>query len=423
MSLSESRTGSLQLPTELVDQIISYVITQGERKDLKTCASVCKQWHAVSLRYLFRCVTFALYKEECLVFFRHLIELYPWLSSYIQQAKLAFKSRWGDVKYNTRDSLIEVLDALPQLAPQLQTLIFVDARCPHSWECRVLSRHLPSIAHITTLRLQSCVVRMSDIKMFLRGLPDLKHFEVSATSVLSGDSKAVLTSANAPKLLSLRINLQSTNKSATVQNPASKLLGLLTSSLAMNGVPALSLAADSGAVDMDEWPVIVKNLLRTLGPSLKYMRWSGDSDGLLLAGNKFDLSSNPQLHTLVISCTDCDLIFGVDTAQIMSIQSETLRRIMLPFGPYGANSQRDTVLAAYALLLAQKRFQGVTEIYLVRARYWLAKRTRSLEQCNEAARDIFEAFLARGVSVNVVEEQEAQLVADQWEQDTIAEAS
>ncbi|TCD60827.1 hypothetical protein EIP91_009430 [Steccherinum ochraceum] len=426
MSLSESRTGSLHLPTELVDQIISDVATQGGHKDVKTCASVCKQWHAVCLRYLFRRVTFALEKEECLIFFRQLIELYPWLPSCIQQAKLAFKPGWDDAKHNTRDSLIATLDTLPQLAPQLQTLIFVNGRCPYSWECRALSRRLPSIAHITTLRLQSCVVRMTDIKMFLRGFPNLKHLEVSATSVLSGDSKVSLASANVPRLISLRINLHSTNKAATVQNPAAKLLSLLMSSLAANGVPALSLAVAMTAIAMEEWPNLVKNLLRTIGPSLKYLRWYWEPDPvwyrLLLSVNNVDLSSNVRLHTLVICCTHREPFLSTGTASVDSIQPGALRRIMLPF-PHGSDNKQDEVLSGFALQLSQNRFHNVTEIYFGRASNWSKRSTRSMEQCGEAVRKFFGVLLARGVSVNVVEEEEARSIADQWEQDTVAEDS
>ncbi|TCD65058.1 hypothetical protein EIP91_003296 [Steccherinum ochraceum] len=377
----------LSIPTELVDQIVSEVVASGRRDDVDT-------------------VTFALYKEDHLVFLRHIISLYSWLAPFVHEVTLKF-TKWADGKAQIPGQyLMPVLDALPQLAPQLQTVIFDEAHSD-AWSCRAMSRYLRSLPPVATLKLQHCRLRIMDIKMFLRGFPNLQHLDITG-SLLSGDSKLALTAADVSSLSSLRLKVWGTNSSTGSLSLPPKVIKLLTSSIVMNGVSCLSLGTQTTSGDV--WDGVLGALLRAAGPSLKCLKWVDEIPSITLETylqeGAIDLSSNVRLHTLVIANM---------TSSYRTVDGTQLARVL-------NKAERDAALQSYAALLSQPRFHSLAEIYFVIG--WVRIRGRpptAVEQINEAVRNVFATFVVKGVVVKAVVQKIARVISDEWEQETIAE--
>ncbi|TCD65065.1 hypothetical protein EIP91_003303 [Steccherinum ochraceum] len=414
----------LSIPTELIDKIVAEVITYGRRKDVTTCALLCKQWHEVTLRQTFRCVTFLLYKEDGLIAFRQLIERNTWLAPSIRSATLKFK-RWSEgMKQNPGEFLMPVLDALSTLAPQLQTLIFDDAHCRQGWVCRVLSRHLQPLRSVSTLKFRICTLRMSDIKMFLRAMPNMQHLDLSS-SILSGDSKVGLSPADVPALKSLRLSLSRVSRKEASRKLLPAVVKLLTTSVAVRGISCLSLDTPVSGRAEEGWSGVVGDLIRTLGPSLKYLRWYGDSWTDLeteFGVSTIDLTANVHLHTLVLPSptrTARNVADSQLSRVLNTIIPGALRRIMLCH----SFVLETEFLHSYASLLSRPRFQSLTDIYFVQEDEWLALiENRSIGQDEQNVQTAFAEFIARGVVVRVLEHDDGRVVADRWEKETIVES-
>lgn len=270
-----SQTNHLNLSTELIDQIVSDVFSYGKRDYMDTCALLCKQWHAVTLRYTFRRVSFILYDESDLILFRRIIDLYPWLPPFVHEATLKFRSWEGEGFRSDSACLGPVLDALPQLVPHLQALIFDGAHGRHHWNCNSLSPHLRGLSSLHSLKFRFCSLRLMDFKMFLRAFPNLRQLHASAT-LLSGDSTVGITPDEMPTLSCLRLTFKVSSKTFAARMIPRKFYKFVTDSLAVNGISCLSINAHvdaNGAIDD-----AVGELIRTLGPSVRYLRWFGSEN-------------------------------------------------------------------------------------------------------------------------------------------------
>ncbi|TCD65063.1 hypothetical protein EIP91_003301 [Steccherinum ochraceum] len=423
--MTSPQTDHLTIPTELVHQIVSDVFSLKKRDYMNTCALLCKQWHEVTLKYTVRRVGFVLYDEDDLNFFRRVIELRPWLAPFVREAVFKFEREADDERWKNSAHLVLVLHALPALAPQLQALIFDGAHCRYHWSCNSVVPHLRALTSLTSLKFQSCSLRLTDLKMFLRTFPNLRHFDVSAT-VLTGDSKVPVTLDEMPTLSSLRLILKDPSSMQTVPTVPFKIFQFVTGSLAVKGVSCLSLHAhlDQNGGIMDG---VVGHIISKLGPSMKYFRWLGAAPDdwpikleFTFRRSGIDFSSNTQLRTVVIAGLNeaYDTVGGTHLARALnSIRPGLLRRLML-WLPTLNEPKQNEVLPSYATLLSQPRFQSLVKVYFIRAGY---QSDPPLQRRNETVQQIFAEVVSRGVEVRVVEQHDAQEVGDQWELETVAE--
>ncbi|TCD65060.1 hypothetical protein EIP91_003298 [Steccherinum ochraceum] len=399
------------IPTELIDQIVLDLIAHGQRNDVKTCALLCKQWHDVTLRHTFRRVTFLLYKENNLAFFQRIISLYPWLASHVREVTLRFKPILSTSLPGSHQlsggQLLSVLDALPQLAPQLQVLIFNNVHCRKGWGYRTLFRRLQSLPPISTLKCQECTLRITDIKMLLRAFPNIRHLDITST-VITGDLKLALTPPDVPTLSFLRLNLRDVERLSTYDRkhlvPA--VFKLFSSTVAINGISRLTLDLEMYQDTLGKWSGVMA--LFVVEP---------------VSSDAIDLSANVELHTVVfLSYLDrCSTVDGTEFARVLNtIRPGKLRRLMAYLPESENNADPDEAIPSYAALLSQSRFESLTEICLLYGGSWW-RNSRDRFKRIEDVKSIFVASLPSHVSIEIMHELDYDRVVNRWEQETIAE--
>lgn len=136
-----------------------------------------------------------------------------------------------------------------------------------------------------------------------------------------------------------------------------------------------------------------------------------------------DLSSNVNLHTLVI--TDSDVDHNATDSPLSrvlnTIKPGMLKRLMLGL-PLSRNDEQEQDLASRVTLLARPQFQSLTHLYFIRDPDWFfLQRRKSLKQERENVKNAFASLVARGVEVRVESAETSREIADRWEQETIAE--
>lgn len=89
--------------------------------------------------------------------------------------------------------------------------------------------------------------------------------------------------------------------------------------------------------------------------------------------------------------------------------------LCLPSDTEGKN--QDEALPSYVDTLSHSRFRSLTQLYFVTRK----QEEDVIQSCEEAVKQIFASLVTRGVEVKVMEEQDAERVADQWERETMRE--
>ncbi|TCD65059.1 hypothetical protein EIP91_003297 [Steccherinum ochraceum] len=243
-----------------------------------------------------------------------------------------------------------------------------------------------------------------DVKMFLRAFPNLRQLHVSAT-LLSGDSTVGITPDEMPTLSCLHLTLKESSKAIEARVIPRYFYKFVTDSLAVNGISCLSL--DARVLANGTMDCAVENLPLKLESN--FLR------------SQIDLSTNTQLHTVVISGLSeaYDTLDGTQLARALSsIQPGLLRRLMLRT-PTISEAGQDKAFPSYATLLSQPRFRSLVELYFIRDKPF--EEDVPIQERNKIVQRIFAGLVSRGVGVKVVGDEVAREVADRWEQETVAE--
>lgn len=197
------------LPPELVDHIIDHLYD--DRRSLKACATVCRQWRYASQYHLFsdRSITLkAIYpaRNSLLISLAHLVVNVPHHLRNIKSLCLT-PDTWLGIGILSYPIYITDLLVSLHLLPNLHTLEFERLR----WTSAgfISANLVPSLSVRKLVLRNTCVHRMRDLEYLVQSLRGLVHLElisISANLSLDETDKVCDTTNFMPHIETLRIH-------------------------------------------------------------------------------------------------------------------------------------------------------------------------------------------------------------------------